>query len=532
MKLLRVAACVLALVVPQASFTQITLAQAAPAAPAPAAPAPAAPAPAAPAAAPVAASPEDSIKSADTLIVEGLSVQAGGLTVEDTVRRAIAVSSSAAEKAAEIEAANARITQTFVQFVPKLGLKASYMHLSDVAAGGLGGAIVGAGTPGPLMVDGDQVFDANGDPVGASAFEFPVVNDVYTLTASLTIPLTDYILRMSDANDGAEASREAARLALAAAESKVRTDARILYYNWLRAHAQYSLAVKASERTKGRLEDARAAESVGKLSRADLMRIEALVAQADLGVIQADTLRVLIAAQLAIIMRDKGGGVYAIGTALPDATPRGPVSHEEGQKLIAEGLANRLELKAVDESLSALDHGASAIDAGSYPRVDAVGELTYASPNQRYFPTTADWNASWQVGLVASFSIDAPFMAGAQADELHATAAGIRAQRAGLEAAVVNEVVTSQLDVVKASAALQAGEISVRAAEEAYRVATDLFRVGRSTTSDLIDAESDLINAKAAIVNARIDLTIAQLRVDYALGREPSGKDSVAVHFK
>src|SRR5687768_3656462 len=122
-RVLRIVACVLALTVPQALF-----AQAAPTAPP--ATAPAAAAPAAPPAAAPAAPPEDNIRSADTLIVEGLDVQAGGLTVEDTVKRALAVSSTAGEKQAEIDAENARITQTIVQFVPKLGLKASYMRLS------------------------------------------------------------------------------------------------------------------------------------------------------------------------------------------------------------------------------------------------------------------------------------------------------------------------------------------------------------------------------------------------------------------
>lgn len=544
-RIVRSCACLIALAIPGA-----LLAQAAPAQPAPAQPPPAQPAPAAqqppvqPTAQPAqptatqaappaqATAPADNIRSADTLIVEGLDVQSGGLTVEDTVRRALAVSSSAGEKQAEIDAANARITQTIVQFVPKLGVRASYTRLSPIDAS-LGGALVGAGAQGPLGTNAaGDVVDSAGNPVVATSFSFPVPNDNWAVSASLTIPLTDYLLRMSDANAGAEASLEAARLSLAAAESKVRTDARILYYNWLRAHAQLSLAQKAVERTRARLEDARAAESVGRLSRADLMRVEALVAQAELAATQAETLRVLIGAQLAIIMRDKGGGAYTIGSELPEVQPRGPVGQEEGHRLVSEAVENRLEIKAIDRALKSYESGADAISAGNYPRLDAVADVMYANPNQRFFPLSPEWNLNWSVGLVASYSFDAPFMSGAQADELKANAQGLRAQRRGLEAAVVNDVVTAQLDVVKASAALAAGEISVRAAEEAYRVATDLFRVGRGTTSDMIDAETDLINAKAGIVNARIDLTIASLRLNYALGREPNGKDVVAVRFK
>src|SRR5687768_13879859 len=170
-RVLRIVACVLALTVPQALFAQAAPTAPPATAPAAAAPAAAPAAPAAPPAAAPAAPPEDNIRSADTLIVEGLNVQPGGLTVEDTVRRAMAVSSSAGEKQAEIDAANARITQTFWQFFPKLGVKASYMRLSPVDAGGLGGgALVGAQNPGPLQVDGNRVEDSQGVPVGASAF--------------------------------------------------------------------------------------------------------------------------------------------------------------------------------------------------------------------------------------------------------------------------------------------------------------------------------------------------------------------------
>ncbi len=449
-------------------------------------------------------------------------MQSGGLTAEDTVRRALGASASVQEKQAEIDAANARIRQTIIQFVPKLSLKASYMRMSDIDSE-LGGAIVGAQNEGPLRAepcdDGTCVVDSAGQPVGAASFSFPMPQDNFALSANLAIPLSDYLFRLSDASSGARASKEAARFALTAAESKVRTDARVLYYNWLRAHAQRFIATKAVERTHARLQDARAAYSVGKLANADVMRIEALVANSEASLSQAEAMRALIGAQLAIIMRDKKGGEYTVGSTLPvldsDELPPAGV-----RKLTDEALAHRLELRSIDAAVKAIDHGKDAVVAGGYPRVDAVGEILYANPNQRFFPPESEWNASWAVGVVASWNVDAPFAGSAQAAELEAQAAGVRAQRANLEAAIVNEVVSAQLDVVKARALLKAGETSVRAFDEAYRVATDLFRVGRGTTSDLVDAETDLLSAKLAIVNARIDLTIAVTRLEYALGRE------------
>ena len=358
-----------------------------------------------------------------------------------------------------------------------------------------------------------------GNPVGAAAMDIEQLSHSYTLGAGLTIPLSDYLLRLSDASDGAESSRKAAKLAVAAAERKVIADTRVLYYNWLRAHAQVFLAGKASERTRARLADARAAAEVGRLANADVMRVEALVANAEAVAYQAEALRRTIGAQLAIVMRDRKGGDYAVGSGVP--ADSGVARDPAGDRAwVAEATRNRPELKAIDASTEALEHGRDAAASGVWPRLDAVGDVTYANPNQRYFPPQDEFNATWSVGLVASYAFDAPFGAKAQSDELAANAAANRARRSGLEGAIVNEVVTAHLEGVRARTSLVAAETSVRAAEEGYRVVTDRFQVGSATTSDVVDAESELLAAKLAITNARIDLTIAAIKLDYALGRK------------
>jgi outer membrane protein TolC len=462
------------------------------------------------------------------LEIEGLAVQQGGLTADDTARRALAASSSVHQKRAELAAADARIRQTTIQFFPKLGLRASYTRLSEVdpPSFGGGGALVGATAPGPLSVGacptggGECVLDRAGERVGAAEFEFGIdyLEDNYALSANLTIPLSDYILRLSDAAASASASEEASRYAYEAERRKVQVDARVLYYNWLRAHAQVFIAQNALQRTRARLEDARSVFSVGRLANADVLRIEALVANAELTVQQAMALRALTGAQLAIVMDDEEGGEYAIGQGVPEVPTLPPVERAQAQRAIAAALQNRLELKAVDAAQRALRRGEEAMSAGAWPRLDAVGDVTYANPNPRIFPPANEWNATWSVGVVASLNLDEPFLSAARADELAAQAEATRGQRRGIEAAIVNEVVSSQLDLVKAQAALRASEVSVRAYEEAYRVATELFRVGRGTTTDLIDAESELLAAKLATTNARIDLVIAAVRLDYAIG--------------
>jgi outer membrane protein len=188
--------------------------------------------------------------------------------------------------------------------------------------------------------------------------------------------------------------------------------------------------------------------------------------------------------------------------------------------MIGVAMQRRLELKALDASQKSLSSGESAIRAGAFPRLDAVGDVTYANPNQRYFPPQQQWNATWSVGVLATWNLTDPFLNGARGDELAAQVEGVRARRIGLTAAIAHEVVSAGTDVVNAQSALKTSEVALRAAEEAYRVTTDLFRVGRATTTDLISAETELLGAKLGNTNARIDLAVAALRFRHATGED------------
>ena len=469
---------------------------------------------------------EPKLATADELTIEGVEPVAGGLTAAETARRAIAASSDLRQKRAELASADARIRQTTIEFFPQLVLRGSYTRLSPVAAEFGNGALVGAQNAGRLSVGpcpnggGQCVLDSADQPVGAASFEIENLEDNFAVGASLTVPLSDYVLRLSDAATSAEKSREAARFAMVAEQARVETDARVLYYNWLRAHGQVFVASKALDRSKARLGDAQAAFAVGSLTQADVMRIEALVANGALALTQAESLRQLTRAQLAIVMSDQGAADYKVGEAVPAPVPALPQTGSQGaHALIAEANGKRYELKALDASLVALENGESATRAGSWPRVDAVGDATYANPNPRYFPPRQDWHATWSIGVQATWNVGQTFLSDARGDELAAQTENVRGQRVRMEAVIASQVVSAALDLQTAQAALQTSETTVRAAEEAYRVTSDRFRVGRATTTDMVTAETDLLGAKQTQINARIDSAIAGLRMQHALGR-------------
>jgi outer membrane protein TolC len=452
-----------------------------------------------------------------------LAPVAGGLTAEQVGKRAATNSHLVRARLAELDAARAKSDQTIAQFLPRLALKAAYTRLSKVENSFGGGAIVGAAHPGPVTVGpcpggaGQCALDSQGTPIGASAFSFPSLRDVYTASATLTVPLSDYVLRLSSAAAGSSANKRAAQLSVKAERLKAKTDAQALFFDWMRARGRVAVSEKSLERTRARVKDARPAFEVGVITKADLMRLEALEATTEQVLLEARTFRDLAERQLAVIMGDKKRPHYQIGEDLSSAPA---LTSGDLEGMTKEALSRRLELRALEEAGRAARHGASAQRAGSIPRLDAFGDVTYANPNQRYFPQQDRWRTTWSVGLAATWNVTDVFLTQAQGNELDATARSLEAQRAALADGIEQEVTAQYLSREKARGALESTRRGVAAASEAYRVAVDLYRAGKATTTEVIDAEADLLAARLSEINARIDLRIAETRLRHAVGRD------------
>jgi outer membrane protein TolC len=282
---------------------------------------------------------------------------------------------------------------------------------------------------------------------------------------------------------------------------------------------QVTVAQKSLERTRARLKDARAAFSLGTISKADLMRLEALVANTELAVKEAETLRDLRARQLGIVMGEPDrNAVREVGEDVLAPLPsRGP---QNLKALTAEALDKRIELAALSQTSRAMRRGADAVEARGLPRLEAFADVTVANPNPRYFPPERAWNATWSVGAAATWTINDTFAMSASAAELEANARGVEAQRAAVADGIRQEVAAAYLDRERALVAIETSGRASRAAAEAYRVATDLYQVGRSTTTELIEAEADLLNARLAELSAHVGLRAAEERLRFALGRD------------
>jgi outer membrane protein len=467
---------------------------------------------------------------------EALAVQPGGLTADQVARRALRSSPELRARQAEIDAASAKIDQAIAQLLPRLTLKGSYTRISPVDAS-LGGSLLATqGGPGPIVV-GDcpaevaqqigqgqtcaLVAGQTPQAVYATSIEFPTPVNHYTLNASLAIPISDYILRLSDTLTATRKGKDAAEVQKRAEAVKVASDARVAYYNWLRAKAAVAVAKSSALRFRAMLEDARSAFALGTATKADVLRLEAAVASTELAVDETRTFQQLAEEQLAIMMNEPVSA-YQVGEDVLQEPEPASAAEPSLDDMVKGAYQKRLELKGLEALSRSLEAGSRAARVGQWPRLDAFGDVTYANPNTVIFPLEEEWNESWAVGVALSYTLNDSLAGAASGSELEANLRKAEADLEALRRGIKLQVTSAYFDVRKARTAIRTAARGQAAAREAYRVATDLYRVGRATTTDLMSAESDLVAASLKEVDAMLDFRIASVRLRHATGQDVS----------
>lgn len=443
-----------------------------------------------------------------------LAPRPGGLTADEVARRARATSPDVRAHQEEARAAAALVDQALALAFPRLSVAASYRRLSGITLPSL--------TQGGSLVATDQTTQGPLDPNShllAVAVTFPVLLDNYSLQASLAVPISDYLLRISQGLAAARHSRAAAELNTRATSLKAGADGRILFYNWVRARGAQLIGEEALQTARAHLGDLNKMLAVGMVSRADVMRVDSQAAQAELAVLRTRNLTAVLAEQLRAALHDPSGRNYAIGEDL--LQPLAPlVLGDSDDALADEAIGQRPELRALAEGVSSLKEQAKLARAGYYPRLDAFGDVIYANPNPRIFPQIDQFTATWDVGLSLSWS---PNDAGATAPAARgsdARAAQLMAQRQQALDGLRVEIAAGRAALGEADLAVTSTARGLAAAEESYRVRRELFRQGKATSVELTDAENDLARSRLESVNARIDQRVARVRVAHALGRD------------
>ena len=349
----------------------------------------------------------------------------------------------------------------------------------------------------------------------------PIPQDNWNLQADADVPLSDYVLKIAKQRSAAEHSAHAAQLTARAAELTAASNARIQYYSWARARLQQVVAEDAFEQARAHFADAKAEFSAGKASQADLLGVQAEVAQNELLVVRAKNAVALEEDRLRTSLHDDSSRGYEIGEPLLADLAADP-GQESFNALYTDALGQRIELRSITETARRLRLQATANKMDILPKLDAIGTAQYANPNPRYFPPTNAWNGTWGVGGAITWSDVDVLLGITNGSANEARAKSTEAQALAMRDGIRDEVMQAFQAVHEAEAAIDSTKQSLAAAEESYRVRRALFRADRATSTELSDSENALTRARFDVVNARIDLRVARVRLLHATGRDDS----------
>ncbi len=303
------------------------------------------------------------------------------------------------------------------------------------------------------------------------------------------------------------------------AKATVGEQARLAYYEWVRARLAVLVAHHQLAQVRATLSQVESLAGVQRVSKADVLRVQSQFAEAkqlvdqlgDAATLREDTLRRLISAkadeQLSI-------GDDVRGVAVADH----PETFEHDDHL---ALAHRFELRALDDAMTSASDQVAAERAALIPHIAAVGVVDYGDPNPRVFPEADTFRTTWAVGVQATWSLEEALDSIAAARRIRAEQAGLAADRRALRDQIETEVLASRQAFELARRAVETTRDGLVAAEEGYRVRQQLLEVQRASVVEVIDAETELTRARIAALDARVDLRVALARLDHATGAAP-----------
>lgn len=448
----------------------------------------------------------------DMPLPEALRPQPNGLTADLAARRALSVSPAVRGAESNIENARAAQAEAGRSMIPQLTLSARYTRLSEYTPGTLSFF----NTAGCLR--NLAACQANPDSfVQQVVLQQPILNQ-YAVRASLAIPLSDLPFRLLRLYEAAGLQVEARQLDAEVTRSQAALDARLAYYDFLRATAQYAVARLSVEAQQRRRDDVARALEAGTASRNDFLRAEAALADLERAAQSARSGVDLAAALLRMRLHMREDEPLIIGESIDTpVAPPPPLAD-----LVRRARAQRLEVLSIDRQLRAIDQNIAATRATQFPSVSLAGNIDIANPNPRIFPQTETFNTTWDASVNVVWSPTQAFVADATIGRLRAQRQQLAAQLETMREGFEMDVRSNYMAVQNARAAIQSARVQLASALENARVARERVGAGAATQTEMIAAEQQLLLARVALVNAQVDLRVALARLRRAVGeREP-----------
>lgn len=393
---------------------------------------------------------------------------------------------------ARVQGSRAAADQSATGLLPSLKLSAGYSRLSDVPSF----EVTIPGFPAPRTITiAEPVLDN-------SNIKLTLQQPLFTggrVTGNLKMNRNNY---QADSSDYLAQRCEAA------------LNIKILYWRLYQAQKVKELAEENLRILGNHLNDVGNLLGHGLATENDRLKVKLQMSNANLLLLEAENGLLTAGLHLNSYIGEPLG-IIIEPTSVPDTSKATPTGFSD---IMKKAQAGRADLKALRLRREAAHSGKKSAGAGWFPQVYAVGNYTYADPNQRIFPSKDQFDGTWDVGVMLSMDIWNWQSTKHQVGQASAALRQADDRLALLEDAIEVEIRLALLELEKAVQKIEVTKTGLVQAEENYRNVKNMFRQGMATNSDLLDAEVLLLQAKVGHAGALVECQIAKDKLKKSLG--------------
>ncbi|MDE2348461.1 MAG: TolC family protein, partial [Gammaproteobacteria bacterium] len=327
-----------------------------------------------------------------------------------------------------------------------------------------------------------------------------------TASADLSLPLWTSG-RIKAAIGAASAGARGAAAVEAMTDADVKLAVAAAYVDVFRARRALAVADSALASLKAHADDVDVMYRKQAVAKSDLLAAQVALANAT-----EERLRAANALDIADAAYDRWVGkpldrVPDLAAPPPAAAADGPVD-----ELVAQAVAHRPELAALDAERSAFEARARAERAQTLPQI-----ALHAGYNH-FDNQILDRQNFASVGVTVQWRLFDSGQVRERVSALESRAGAALRQGEDLRSKIALEVRVAVLNRDEAAARLRAAGLAVAEAEENVRVADELYRSGLGTNTQVLEAEALRVTALTNRDTAQYDLLISGYRIERASG--------------
>lgn len=434
------------------------------------------------------------------------------LSLDEAFRMAERRSASVRIAAAGAERARGQQRQADSQLLPQLNGSVAYQRFIQNQFQAISDRFAPPDTGGPPPEDGlansplVQIFAAPNTAI-------------FTVSATQNLWTAG---RLSAARAGAQASRDAADIALASAKAQALLDVAQAYFDAVAAERLADIADSTLALTERTLSSVELARQVGTASEFELLRARVTRDNQRPLAIQARGNRTAAMLRLKQLLELPLQTSLTLTTPIRDnasvvAAALSPVTLEDTRTVTPDtSVSSRATVRQAEAQLRAQEQALTAAKLSRLPAVQlgSTYQRFAYPPEGTFLPGSFDlYFPNWTVTLGLSFPV---FTGGRLAGERMVAEANVSEARTRLQQTRDG----AELDAVLALVALEQAQAAYLAsvgtdaqAEQAYRIAEVRFREGLSTTVELTESRVQLEQARLQRVSSARDLELARLRL-------------------